>query len=76
LLYASEWSDEENAKKIFEAYGKVLKTKWKNTTFSERTGKVLRGTGDDGAFQVVLSGRKVTSVEGLKTLDEVVRQIN
>lgn len=64
LVYASEWSGAEAARRYFEAYRKVLEGKWKVMTVTTATATELSGTGDDGAFTVRLEGARVTSVEG------------
>lgn len=76
LLYASQWRDEASAKQMFDAYAKVLQGKWKHTTFTEKTDRLLSGTGDDGAFVVALDGSRLTSVEGLKTVEDAVRRLD
>lgn len=64
LLYASEWSGPDAARRYFEAYRKVLEGKWKAMRVRTATATELSGAGDDGAFSVRLDGTKVTSVEG------------
>jgi hypothetical protein len=76
LLYASQWRDPASAKQMFDAWARVLEGKDKGAKFDQRTETLLTGTGGDGAFRVVLDGSRVTAVEGLKTVDEAVRQIN
>jgi hypothetical protein len=65
LLYASEWNTPENARKMFEAYRKVLKGKWKQLRIDSDTAGSLTGSGDDGDFRVWISGTRVSVVEGL-----------
>jgi hypothetical protein len=65
LLYASEWDTPQNARLMFEAYGKVLKGKWKQMRIDTDTPTSLTGSGDDGDFRVWLAGTRVSSVEGL-----------
>jgi hypothetical protein len=75
LLYASEWEDPVSARRMFDAYERVLKGKWRNLEITNRTGGDISGRGDDGFFRVSLNGTRVSSVEGLKAAEEV-RQIN
>lgn len=65
LLYASEWSGPDAARRFFSAYRKVLDGKWKKMAVKTSTAAELSGTGDDGAFTVRLEGAKVTSIEGM-----------
>jgi hypothetical protein len=65
LLYASEWSTPENARKMFDAYRKVLKGKWKQMRIDSDTAGSLTGSGDDGDFRVSVSGTRVSVMEGL-----------
>jgi hypothetical protein len=64
LVYASEWSGAEAARRYFEAYRQVLEGKWKRMAVKTATATELSGAGDDGAFTVRLEGARVTSVEG------------
>jgi hypothetical protein len=70
LLYASEWSGEQAARRFFAAYEKVLRGKWKACTFESRSPEALAGRGDDGYFLVRLQGARVTSVEGLPSREK------
>jgi len=65
LLYASEWDTTENARKMFEAYRRVLKGKWKQMKIETDTPGSLTGSGDDGDFRVWMAGTRLSSVEGL-----------
>ena len=76
LLYASQWKDEESAKRMFAAYERVLKGKNKSLDITSRTDRSLEGSGDHGLFRAILDGRTVTSIEGVKTPAELPRQIN
>lgn len=76
LLYSSVWKDEASAKRMFDAWERVLKGKNKALNVTERTDRTIAGTGDHGLFRVVLSGKSLTAIEGLKTADEFPRQIN
>ena len=76
LLYSSIWKDEASAQRMFEAWQRVLKGKNKTLDITERTDRSMAGSGDHGLFRVTLTGRTITSVDGLKTADEFLRQIN
>jgi hypothetical protein len=76
LLYASEWADAASARRMFEAYRRVLKGKWKEMTVTSESENRVEGKGDDGLFRLVLDGRNVLSIEGLKTPGELVRQVD
>jgi len=65
LQYASEWADEAAAREFFRHYYAVLKGKWKKMDVSVNRAGVLSGSGDDGFFEVHLSGAVVSSLEGL-----------
>jgi hypothetical protein len=65
LLYASEWNTPENARKMFDAYRKVLKGKWKQMRIDSDTAESVTGSGDDGDFRVWISGTRVSVVEGM-----------
>jgi hypothetical protein len=66
LAYASEWDSPEAARVYFELYQRVLKGKWKKMEVSERSDAQVSGAGDNGRFQVRLSGALVQSIEGLR----------
>jgi hypothetical protein len=70
LLYASEWSGPEAARRFFAAYQKVLAGKWKQLEVDSRSDTALGGRGDDGWFRLRLEGARVTSVEGLRSREE------
>ena len=65
LLYAVEWDTEEAAGQFFNAYQTLLAKKWKKLSVAAQSADTVTGTGDDGRFELRLSGTKVTSVEGL-----------
>jgi len=65
LLYAVEWDSADAARRYFEAYGEVLRKKWKKLDIASRTEAGVTGSGDDGRFEVRCDGKLVTSVEGL-----------
>ena len=73
LLYASEWDSLESARKMFEAYRRVLKGKWKLMKIATDTPASLTGAGDDGDFRVWIAGTRVSSVEGLQPADSTLR---
>jgi hypothetical protein len=65
MLYASEWDTPENAKRFFEAYIKVLASKWKKVMVESESPSAVTGSGDSVPFSVKLEGTHVTSAEGL-----------
>lgn len=71
LLYASEWTTEEAARRFFGLYRLALKGKWKSFTIDAESATSLSGQGDDGCFLLRLEGARVTSVEGLQSLADV-----
>jgi hypothetical protein len=73
LLYASRWDDLSNARRMFAAYRKILAGKWKKMNLSQDSANLIAGEGDDGFFCTRLDGLRVTSIEGLKTLDEAMK---
>ena len=76
LLYASEWADAASARRMFEAYQRVLKGKWKKAAFDVQSAGAIAGTGDDGMFRLSLDGTRVRSVEGLRAAEEFAGQID
>jgi hypothetical protein len=70
LLYASKWDDPANARKMFSSYRNILAGKWKTMHVVQDTPNVLAGEGDDGYFCTRLDGIRVSSIEGMKTLEE------
>lgn len=65
LNYASDWDSTTEAAAFFSAYGRVLQKKWKHCDTSTRTATLFAGIGDNGYFVTRLSGKTVTSVEGI-----------
>ena len=72
LLYASEWDDAASAQQMFEAYRRVLKGKWKTLVVKKESPGLFLGEGDDGFFRLQLEGTRLTSVEGMKSMEELV----
>jgi hypothetical protein len=70
LLYAAEWDSAESAAEYFAGYQEILQKKWKHCEFSAQKGQMAAGSGDDGSFVVWVSGKVVSSVEGLAGGDE------
>ena len=64
LIFASEWDGAAEAGQFFDAYRKVLRTKWKTVEVSAETGTRFAGKSDDGYFDVVREGARVVSREG------------
>jgi hypothetical protein len=71
MVYASEWQDEAAARKMFDAYRNVLKGKWKNLKIDNETRHSVSGEGDDGAFLMWVSGVRVFSAEGMKSIADL-----
>ena len=65
LLYAAQWDSEESARRYFAMYREVLEKKWSRIQIETADPALVRGTGDDGRFELRVSGGVVTSVEGL-----------
>lgn len=65
LRYASDWADADAAKTYFDAYRRILRSKWKGLEASSRSRSRFEGSGDTGRFVVTLDGASVTSLEGL-----------
>ena len=65
LRYASDWADADAAKAYFDAYGRVLRSKWEHIEITGRSRTRVEGLGDNGRFVVTLDGAAVTSLEGL-----------
>jgi len=66
LTYISEWDSPESARRFFELYQRVMKGRWKKMDIEHRDESKIIGTGDDGRFQLWLSGTKVQSIEGMR----------
>ncbi|HYO84035.1 MAG TPA: hypothetical protein VES20_21710, partial [Bryobacteraceae bacterium] len=77
LLYRSEWSDEEAAGRMFEAWKVALRARSKRV-FEATTEKPheIAGKFDHGYFRILLEGKRVTSVEGVATSHDIPRQVN
>lgn len=65
LRYASDWADADAARTYFEAYRRILRSKWERFEVSSRSRTQFEGAGDNGRFIVTLDGASVTSLEGL-----------
>ena len=70
LQYVSEWDSPDAARDFFAFYKQVLRKKWTKMEIASETSEAASGTGDDGYFLVTLTGNRVSSVEGLGSLDE------
>ncbi len=66
LTYVSEWDDPTEAARYFRLYRRILEKKWKKFTIDRESDEALAGEGDDGHFLVRVSGRLVTSLEGME----------
>lgn len=65
LRYASDWADADAAKTYFDAYRRVLRSKWEGFEILKRSRRHFEGIGDNGRFIVTLDGATVSSLEGL-----------
>lgn len=65
LRYASDWEDAVAAKAYFDAYRRILESKWEHMEVDGRSRNRIEGIGDNGRFIVTLEGTLVTSIEGL-----------
>jgi len=66
LAYTSEWDSPDAARAYFALYQRILKGKWKKMEVTAQTGEEVSGAGDNGRFQLRLSGSLVQSIEGLR----------
>jgi hypothetical protein len=66
LAYTSEWDSPDAARVYFALYQRILKGKWKKIEVAAQSGEQVSGAGDNGRFQLRLSGSQVQSVEGLR----------
>ena len=71
LLQASGWDSAASAANFFRAYRRVLRGKWSKMEVSEDAPARLAGVGDDGNFLLLVAGRNVYCVEGLRRPDDV-----
>jgi hypothetical protein len=71
MRYASEWEDEAAAKKMFDAYREVLRKKWKAVQIDSESPAVVSGRGDEGVFQLSRAGKRVVSVEGMRSIADL-----
>jgi hypothetical protein len=71
LVYASEWQDEAAAVRMFQAYAKILKGKWKSFKIDTETKTSIAGSGDDGAFYLRVQGNRVFSAEGMRSIADL-----
>jgi Zn-dependent peptidase ImmA (M78 family) len=69
LIYASEWDSSDTAREFFEAYQKVLRSKWRLCDVTLARGGIVAGEGDNGYFVLKLDGAVVSSVEGISDLN-------
>lgn len=64
LTYESQWADEESAAEYFDAYAKILNTKWKHVEKATEDAEHFSGKSEDGYFLLVRMGARVLSEEG------------
>ena len=70
LRYVSEWDSPQNAATFFSDYPKILAGKWRRLDLTLNSPSALAGTGDRGMFVTRLSGKFVSSIEGLSDFAE------
>jgi hypothetical protein len=70
LLYAAEWDSSKSATSYFEAYRKILQSKWQHCDFVVQKPNMIAGAADNGSFVVWLNGSVLSSVEGLSDSEE------
>ncbi len=75
LAYASVWEDNNSARMMFDAYRSVLAGKWKKLQITERSENTITGTGDDGYFFIRVDDNHVSSLEGLKTKEDLMASL-
>jgi len=75
LAYASVWDDTSSARRMFDAYRDILSGKWKKLDIEERSENTVTGVGDDGYFFVRIDDNRVSSLEGLKTKQELMASL-
>jgi hypothetical protein len=75
LAYSSEWTTPEAAREFFGLYRRVLGAKWKTMEVTSEREGFLAGRGDDGYFQVWLSGATVGSLQGMRSPGEAPRSV-
>jgi hypothetical protein len=66
LTYVSEWDSPESAHHFFDLYQRVMRARWKKMNVEHRDADKITGSGDDGRFQVWVTGTKVQSIEGMR----------
>jgi hypothetical protein len=66
LLLVSEWDTPASAQKFVQLYRRVLQKKWKKMEIAKESPDGISGSGDDGRFQIRISGSTVHCLEGLK----------
>ena len=64
LLYVSDWIDEDSASQYFDDYSRVLRGKWKRVEVIKEDATRFSGKSEDGYFQVLRAGTRVSSEEG------------
>jgi hypothetical protein len=67
LTYLSEWTDDDAARRYFDAYQTVLRSKWKRTEVTLQDATRFFGKSEDGYFTVVRDGSRILSREGLSS---------
>ncbi|MBI5281376.1 MAG: hypothetical protein HY858_06810 [Candidatus Solibacter usitatus] len=66
LRWGSEWSGEASAREALKLYGRVLEGKSKGLRWKEQGETRLRGSNEDGEFEVAVEGASLRAVEGMK----------
>lgn len=75
LAYASVWDDASSARRMFDAYRDILAGKWKKLAIEDRSENTVTGLGDDGYFFVRIDDTRVSSLEGLKTKQDLMASL-
>lgn len=70
LTLVSEWDNAADAARFFDAYKKVMRTKWKSIEAGADSETRFAGKADDGYFALTREGAKVTTREGFAALPD------
>lgn len=66
LVWASNWSSPEEARRFFDFYRQTLKAKSKQPEPGRETATTLEGRNEKGYYRVLLRDATVESIEGMK----------
>ena len=64
LVYASDWKDEDSAVRFFDAYRRILRSKWKHVQPIRKEQDRFSGKCEDGYFELTRKGTQILSEEG------------